>query len=215
MLPEREPIKTVIHAIQAGDEAPYPAPGPLESSLVDDGHLTEEDAVLKLSLSIRLFLINIEFLPLSCFSHVFGQHESPKLTEPQIYDLNVFRQSKLSPSPRLARTNQAIRIHTGQPNLVTTWLRLRDLRRGDYDLVYTMSGVYHEVGQLSADAAGAVNHANPALNVYAGSVTLDRCEESRLVSINPNRHQFATVKTRSRPLHDCNDCQYSTPIRRS
>ncbi|KAJ8686550.1 hypothetical protein QAD02_022344 [Eretmocerus hayati] len=83
-------------------------------------------------------------------------------------------------------------------------------RQNPHDIVYTTAGTYHEVGQLGANIAEAQNFADPLFNIYAEHVTVDLCDQSKLTTIKPNRHQITTVKSRPQILHDCEDCTLST-----
>ncbi|KAJ8671367.1 hypothetical protein QAD02_002626 [Eretmocerus hayati] len=102
-------------------------------------------------------------------------------------------------------------IYVDTPFLIGHGVPYETFRQGPHDLVYTKEGVYHEVGQLAANIAEAANFAEPSFNVYALHVPVDLCGKSQLAFIRPNRHQVTTVKTRSRRLHDCDDCDFSTP----
>ncbi|KAJ8682260.1 hypothetical protein QAD02_018052 [Eretmocerus hayati] len=86
-------------------------------------------------------------------------------------------------------------------------IKYETTRQGPHDIVYTIEGTYHEVGQLSANLAEASNFAGPEYNVDARLVPRVLCHESKLSNLPPNRHQITTVKTRKKIIYECKERQ--------
>ncbi|KAJ8675543.1 hypothetical protein QAD02_011329 [Eretmocerus hayati] len=213
MLPEREPIEKVIHAIQAADKASSPAPESLESSLVDDGPLPAEvaaptsvgDESLELpsptksrrKRACKDYILCLFLILSSPFSLYLTLSFLAKRKR-RNFGVQKRRSRVKKPRYSVGKTpNETIETFTfadACPDelsrkylyMTTKFLKrygiaYETFRQGDHDLVYTMAGVYHQVGQLTANVAEAANYADPGFNVYAGLVTVDRCEKSRLI----------------------------------